>query len=129
LVRWSALFGISEGTARVALSRMVERGELRADDGTYVLAGRVRARQPAQDWSLHPELEPWDGGWRLALVASDGARPAGERTVLRDAMRRLRFAAVRDGVWTRPDNLPRAAAPLDAWEVARGQCAQWTAVP
>jgi phenylacetic acid degradation operon negative regulatory protein len=52
LVRWCGIFGIAEGTARVALSRMVERGELVADDGVYELAGRVRGRQPAQDWTV-----------------------------------------------------------------------------
>ncbi len=129
LVRWCELFGISEGTARVALSRMSERGELRADDGVYELAGRVRARQPAQDWSVHPHLDPWDGSWRLAVVVADGARTAGDRGALRDAMRQLRFELLREGVWTRPDNLPRAAAPAGAWEVARDQCAQWVGVP
>ena len=52
LVRWCSLFGISEGTARVALSRMVERGELTAEAGVYELAGAVRRRQSAQDWAL-----------------------------------------------------------------------------
>ena len=49
LVQWCGLFGVAEGTARVALSRMVERGELYAHDGIYELAGRVAGRRPAQD--------------------------------------------------------------------------------
>ena len=61
LVQWCALFGINEGTARTALSRMLERGELASSDGVYELAGRVRRRQPAQDWSLAPKLREWDG--------------------------------------------------------------------
>jgi len=128
LVAWCGIFGIAEGTARVALHRMVERGELRAADGLYELAGRVRARQPAQDFALAPALEPWDGRWRLALVLP-GARPAAERTALRDSMRRLRFAEVREGCWTRPANLPRAAAPADAWAVAEAQCVWWSGAP
>lgn len=128
LVRWCGLFGISEGTARVALSRMVRSGELRADDGVYELHGRVRARQPVQDWVLDPRLEDAGDRWRLAVV--DGtARTAGDRAALRDAMRRLRMAETREGVWTRPANLPRAAAPDDAWAVGEEQCAWWTAAP
>ena len=63
LVQWCALFGISEGTARTALSRMVERGELTAVNGVYELAGRVRRRQSAQEWSVTPELGAWGGEW------------------------------------------------------------------
>src|SRR5258706_14377552 len=68
LVQWCALFAINEGTARTALSRMVERGELVTADGVYELAGRVRRRQPPQGWSLAPELEPWGGEWLLGGV-------------------------------------------------------------
>jgi phenylacetic acid degradation operon negative regulatory protein len=128
LVQWCALFGVSEGTARVALSRMVERGELRSDDGIYELAGRVGARRPAQDWSIDPVLDKWNGDWRVAVVV-DGARPAADRNALRDAMRRLRMSKLRAGVWTRPANLPRASAPADAWEVVDAQCHWWTAQP
>ena len=39
IVEWCRRFGIAEGTARVALSRMVDRGELTNHDGVYELAG------------------------------------------------------------------------------------------
>lgn len=128
LVRWCGVFGISEGTARVALHRMVERGELTVADGVYELAGRVRARQPVQDFALAPRLDDWAGDWLLALVAP-GRRPAADRLALRDAMRRLRLAELREGCWARPANLPRAAGPPDAWDVADAQCAWWRATP
>jgi phenylacetic acid degradation operon negative regulatory protein len=128
LVQWCALFGVTEGTARTALSRMVERGELATADGVYELAGRVRRRQPAQEWSLAPEVRAWDGDWLLGVVTA-GARSAEDRGALRDAVRRLRMAEVREGVWTRPDNLPRAAAPVDAWKAADEQCGWWTGRP
>jgi phenylacetic acid degradation operon negative regulatory protein len=128
LVQWCALFGVSEGTARVALSRMVERGELRSSDGVYELAGRVGARRPAQDWSIDPVLLEWHGDWHIAVV-EDVARSAGDRTRLRDAMRRLRLAELRPGVWTRPANLPRASASPEAWEIADDQCRWWAAQP
>ena len=128
IVEWCTRFGIAEGTARVALSRMVDRGELANDDGVYELAGRVRALQPAQDWSLAPELKPWDGRWRLGIV--DGvARDAQARSALRQAMRRARHGEVREGVWTRPDNLPAASTPAESWAVVDEQCTWWTGEP
>jgi phenylacetic acid degradation operon negative regulatory protein len=128
LVRWCGVFGITEGTARVALSRMVDRGELEMADAQYELAGPVRARQRVQEWGLEPELGPWDGRWRMGAVRS-GARAADERAALRDAMRRLRHAELREGVWVRPANLPRASGPADAWDVAGAQCEWWTGEP
>jgi phenylacetic acid degradation operon negative regulatory protein len=128
LVQWCDLFGVSEGTARVALSRMVERGELRTRDGTYELAGRVRGRRESQDWSLAPRLQPFDGAWRIGVVVP-AARRAPDRGALRDGMRRLRMGELREGVWMRPDNLPREAAPFDAWRVADAQCKWWTGMP
>jgi phenylacetic acid degradation operon negative regulatory protein len=128
LVRWCELFGVAPGTARVALSRMRERGELAGDDGVYELSGRLRSRQPAQDWSVAPDFDAWSGEWRLALVTVD-ARSASQRAALRDAMHRCRYAELREGVWTRPDNLPRASAPADAWKVIDEQCAWWQGSP
>jgi phenylacetic acid degradation operon negative regulatory protein len=128
IVEWCTRFGIAEGTARVALSRMVDRGELVSDHGVYELAGRVRDLQGAQDWSLEPRLKPWHLKWRLGIVG-DAAREAPARAALRDAMRRLRHAEVREGVWTRPDNLPAAAAPRESWAVATEQCSWWSGAP
>jgi phenylacetic acid degradation operon negative regulatory protein len=128
IVEWCTRFGIAEGTTRVALSRMVDRGELVNDDGVYELAGRVRGLQPAQDWSLAPQLLDWDGGWRVGIVESV-AREAPTRAALRDAMRRVRHGEVREGVWTRPDNVPTASAPVESWAIVEGQCQWWTGVP
>jgi phenylacetic acid degradation operon negative regulatory protein len=128
LVQWCELFGIAPGTARVALSRMTERGELVADRAMYELAGRVRSRQAAQDWSIEPQLPDWDGSWSLAFVVGD-ARDANDRAALRTAMARCRYRELREGCWARPDNLPRAAAPDDAWAVVDRQCAWWHGEP
>jgi phenylacetic acid degradation operon negative regulatory protein len=107
---------------------MVDRGELRTADGMYELAGRVGGRRSAQDWMLRPKLEKWSGKWTLAVVVP-GSRTAAERSAFRDAIRRVHMAELRDGVWARPDNVPRAAAPEDAWNVVDAQCAWWTATP
>src|SRR5262245_58993011 len=104
LVEWCGLFGVADGTARVALSRMLDRGELTSTDGVYELAGRLRGRQPVQEWSLAPRLQTWNGDWLLGVVET-GARAAAQRAAMRDAGRRLRMVELRDGVWCRPDNL------------------------
>jgi phenylacetic acid degradation operon negative regulatory protein len=105
LVRAGELFGISEGTTRVALSRMVASGELAVDDGSYELAGpHLLARQARQQASRAATTRDWDGAWVLVVVTAE-RRSAGARAELRDALRRSRLAELREGVWLRPDNL------------------------
>lgn len=122
LVRWCALFGINEGTARVALHRMTVKGEIVATDGVYRLAGRLARRQVRQETSLTPKVRGWDGDWRVAVVVAT-RRDASTRAGLREAMRRLHFAERREGVWLRPDNLELSVPPTVErqceWLVAR----------
>jgi phenylacetic acid degradation operon negative regulatory protein len=120
LVRAGELFGIAEGTTRVALSRMVAAGDLEADDGHYRLVGPLLLeRQERQSTSRRPGHDRhWSGRWHLAVVKAD-RRDAATRSALRDATRRLHLAELREGVWVRPDNLdparfPAARAVLDA---------------
>jgi phenylacetic acid degradation operon negative regulatory protein len=115
LVELCGRFGITGGTTRVALSRMVTAGELAAEDGHYRLVGEVLlSRQRAQDDALDPPARPWAGNWHLAVVVSSG-RAAAERLELRRAFTDARFAQWREGVWLRPDNLPRPVTlPGDA---------------
>ena len=120
LVRAGETFGIAEGTTRVALSRMLAAGELVADDGVYTLSGRLLDRMHRQDASRRPPLQRWDGAWRQAVVTAEGRSPA-ERADLRAAMKELRFAELREGVWMRPDNLTEDG-PAHANAVADEQC-------
>jgi phenylacetic acid degradation operon negative regulatory protein len=126
-VRAGELFGIAEGTTRVALSRMAASGELVAEPGRYRLAGRLVARSLTQEAARRPVLRPWAGDWHLAIVTSE-RRPAPDRALLRKAMARLHLAEWREGVWLRPNNLgpperlPEAAlvvAEQCTWLVAR----------
>jgi phenylacetic acid degradation operon negative regulatory protein len=110
LVRAGEIFGIAEGTTRVALSRMLAAGELKTDDGLYTLSGHLLDRLTRQDASRRPPLMRWDGTWRQAVVIAE-RRTAAERADLRDAMRELRFAELREGVWMRPDNLTGTDLP------------------
>jgi phenylacetic acid degradation operon negative regulatory protein len=120
LVRSGELFGIAEGTTRVAMSRMVAAGELIAEDGDYRLGGRLLERHARQHESRAPRRRDWDGEWTMRVV-SDQRRTAGERTELRRAMRVLRLAELREGVWLRPDNLAAGRA-LEAEAIVAAQC-------
>src|SRR5688572_19022418 len=51
LVRTAELFGISIGTARTALSRMVAAGEAEPEGRGYRLVGRLAERRDRQDAS------------------------------------------------------------------------------
>ena len=104
LVRAGALFGISEGTVRTALSRMQASGEIEAFADGYRLRGRLLERQARLTAGRHPELRSWRGAWRMAVVASSGRTPK-QREALRRGMASLRLAELREGVWLRPDNL------------------------
>ncbi len=122
LVRTGALFGLAEGTVRTALSRMVAAGEATTGgDGWYALSGALVDRQERQLRSRSAMTVEWSGRWRISVVVG-GARSAAQRGELRRAMRQLRLAELRDGVWLRPDNLERPPTP--ALQVADEQC-QW----
>jgi phenylacetic acid degradation operon negative regulatory protein len=127
LVRAGELFGITEGTTRVALSRMVRAGELEADDGWYRLAGPLLNRRARQAEGRHPSLRAWSGEWCAEVVRAE-RRAATARTDLRAAMRSLRYEEQREGVWLRPDNLDPERLP-EARAVRDEQCERFTARP
>ncbi|MEV4895690.1 PaaX family transcriptional regulator C-terminal domain-containing protein [Nonomuraea sp. NPDC055795] len=106
LVRIGELFGIAEGTVRVALSRMVAAGDLVQQDGRYTLSERLLERQGRQDESRDPHTRTWDGAWEIALVTAERRAPA-DRAAFRHAMGALRLAELREGTWMRPANLIR----------------------
>jgi phenylacetic acid degradation operon negative regulatory protein len=110
LVRAGALFGVSEGATRVALSRMVAAGELRHQGDRYTLTEQWQARRARQAEGRRPTLRDWSGDWLHFVVVAEARRPD-ERSRLRDAMRTLHLAELREGVWLRPDNLDPARLP------------------
>lgn len=124
LVRSCALFGINEGTTRVAISRMVAAGELIADDGGYHLTGPLLDRQERQDESRLARAGRWSGAWTLAVVMAE-RRPPAARQALREAARQLRLAELREGVWLRPDNLAPGRLPA-ARATVEAQCRSFT---
>lgn len=124
LIRTTALFGISEGSTRTALSRLVTAGDAQAEDGGYRLVGRLVARQRRQVASRRAETRAWNGTWELATVDGDTRRSAADRATLRDALRALRLVQLREGVWGRPDNLDPARSP-EATAAASRWCIRW----
>ena len=114
LVRAAELFGISEGTARTALSRMVASGEVSSDDGAYELIGpRLLERQARQSASRRAARRRWQGGWVMAVVVQERRDPSA-RADVRAALASARLAELREGVWLRPDNIDLAWAPVVA---------------
>lgn len=109
LVALAAKFGVSEGAARVALSRMVDRGELTNSDAVYRLAGHLLDRQRRQDTSLVGAQHPWDGRWDQAVVL--GPAEPGHRSARRASLAALKMAELREGVWLRPANLDPQRLP------------------
>lgn len=110
LVAMAQRFGISGGTARVALSRMVERGELINDDGVYSLGAGLLERQARQDRSRQlPRC--WDGTWEQIVITATG-RSATDRSRLRRELLSLGLGELREGVWMRPANLDPQRQPL-----------------
>ena len=114
LVRIGQLFGISEGTIRVVLTRMVADGDVVADNGAYRLSGRLLERQARQDESSSPRTRRWRGMWDMAIVTAP-PRTLPDRVALRRSMAAFRLAELREGVWLRPANLVRERpATVDA---------------
>jgi phenylacetic acid degradation operon negative regulatory protein len=116
LVQTAALFGIQEGTTRVALSRLLADGDVLAEGHRYRLSGRLVERQRRQDEGRSPQTRPWRGSWEIAVI--DPAAGPTERAALAVRLAQLRLAELRSGIWLRPSNLRRpwmTAAPGQAW--------------
>ncbi|MDH3707177.1 MAG: PaaX domain-containing protein, C- domain protein [Acidimicrobiia bacterium] len=125
LVAFTAEFGVSEGATRVALSRMIDRGELERDNGSYALRGPLLERQHRQEAGLTPAVTTWSGRWEMAVVRP-GPRTGADRAALRQALGHLGLGERREGTWLRPDNLdPHRLAPDRA--VVSAQADRFTA--
>jgi phenylacetic acid degradation operon negative regulatory protein len=99
-------FGIAPATMRVALTRLVQAGDLVADQAVYALSERHQERHRLQELELDPVRLPWDGTWETVVVTA-GGRDATTRAELRRRLAARRLVKLREGVWMRPDNLPR----------------------
>ncbi len=107
IVRTTELFGINEGTTRVALSRLVADHDVVAEDSRYRLSDRLLARQQRLDEGRSPATRPWRGSWEMAVIGP-AVQSAAERATVVAELAALRLGELRSGVWTRPANLGRA---------------------
>ena len=113
LLAFTSLFGISDGSARTALSRMVASGELVNADGTYRLSGRLLERQTQQDTGRVEPAGAWDGTWWFAAITTD-RRSVAARRDFRTRVVGARFGELRPDTWLRPANID---VPLDLPDV------------
>ena len=113
LLEVTTLFGISDGTVRTALSRMVAAGELVGEDGVYRLDGPLLARQREQDAGRTDPPTSWDGSWWFAVVTAE-RRSLADRRDFRARAVWARLGELRADTWIRPANIdvPRDLADV-----------------
>lgn len=121
LVRVMADFGITEGNARAALSRLARRGLLKSfrqgRRTSYALTSEAHTilREGTQRiFSFGSASDAWDGTWTLVSFSI----PEHDRSLrgsLRQALRWLGFAVLNDALWIAPGDrrLPAASALRD----------------
>ncbi len=123
LVAAGDIFGIDEGTIRVALARLVAAGTLEpAGRGEYRLGTATRAvTEQVTSWrELERQVRKWDGGWACVQLGDLGRS---DRRALRRRQRALRLYGFRElarGLEIRPDNLAGGVELLRSGLVALG---------
>lgn len=114
LIAAGALFGFSENTVRVTLSRLASRGLVGSPErGLYRLSEQTDALNDfVERWRLgEARTRAWRrGAWLFAHLAPGGTEQAATLWAL-DA---LGFREVRPGLFARPDNLALTTAELRA---------------
>lgn len=113
LVEAAALFGIAEGSVRVALTRLLaERMVERDERGLYRLgAAALPVRSRVAAWrDLDVRLRAWPGGW-IGVFGGPAAPRAAQRQSAR-ALALLGFRALARGLSVRPDNLAGGAGTV-----------------
>ncbi|MEM6294942.1 MAG: PaaX [Myxococcota bacterium] len=108
-----ALLGCEAPAIRVALGRLVDRGDVTAlGDGCYEIGARGAPIATAvQRWVALPKrVKPWREGWLLVHTAHLGRRHRASLRRRERALSLFGFAALLDGLWVRPDNLTQ---PVD----------------
>jgi len=117
LIDSGALFGVSENTIRVTLSRLMARGRIESPRrGLYQLSSETGALNDfVERWRLgEARVRPWQEN-RWLFAHADDTAPASVW-----ALDALGFRTVRDGLFARPDNLALGAAELHSLAASIG---------
>lgn len=110
LLEAAALFGIAEGSVRVALTRLLAERMIERDErGLYRLgAAALPVRSRVAAWrDLDARLRAWQGGW-IGVFGGAATPRAAQRQSAR-ALALLGFRALTRGLSVRPDNLAGGA--------------------
>lgn len=103
LVDAGALFGIPNGTLRVALTRLLGSQHVARDQrGAYRLSTTAIAEAIGR-WRTQPADADWDGAWWGVLCDRRPRHRAGRRHD--QALKLHGFASLRNGLFLRPANL------------------------
>lgn len=103
-----ALFGVEGAAVRVALGRLVDKGDVAPEgEAVYRIGARGHAMAEAlQRWRDLPRLNtPWRGEWIAIHTAHLGRSQRPQLRRRERALSLFGFAGAADGMWVRPDNL------------------------
>ncbi|MBV1862302.1 MAG: hypothetical protein KUG77_28035, partial [Nannocystaceae bacterium] len=103
-----ALFGVEGAAVRVALGRLVDKGDVvPLGEGVYRIGAKGQAITEAlQRWRDLPGLnKPWEGSWIAIHTAHLGRSQRPQLRRRERALALFGFANAADGLWVRPDNL------------------------
>lgn len=116
LVDVGELFGFTENSVRVNITRLLakdileqdERGLYRFGDSSSSLLGWVN------QWKVgERRARTWEGGWLTLAFKPEKAK--GRQQALLKALERLGFAGLWPGFFVRPDNLIQSQAEMQLW--------------
>lgn len=113
LVEAAALFGIAEGSVRVALTRLLAEQMIERDErGLYRLgAAALPVRSRVAAWrDLGARLRIWSGGWIGVFGAARAPRTAQRKDTR--ALALLGFRPLARGLSVRPDNFAGGAVSM-----------------
>src|SRR5262245_54399719 len=123
LVAAAPLFGIEANALRVAIARLLAKGQIARDErGRYRIgAAAAPVDRRVLGWSRTEEAPArWSGGFWMVHAGSLGAARTEPRRRREQALRLLGFAALAPRLAVRPDNLRADLAALRAELVALG---------
>lgn len=117
------LFGVEGAAVRVALGRLVDKGDVVPQgEGVYRIGAKGQAIADAiQRWRDLPRLNnPWRGEWIAIHTAHLGRSQRPQLRRRERALSLFGFAGAADGLWVRPDNLRIEPAALSTRLVELG---------